>query len=491
MAETDTDKDRKEELAAAPSMEPVQGTVEVDIPIEVLWAFFSRADLWPRWNECFLWAKNRDLKWGHQLIWAFHPIRWWYPYYMPAMAKIVELEPQGPARKVTWEVTVLPGFYARHTYHLEDLGNGRTRFGSYEKAMGWSFHLMKAFWIAHFTFVKDRSLEGAKALEPIYRQTGKLDETTVPGNTGRVVRGLAMPMATSLVLGAAGAGTWFYASFMRQDVVELASGVRLVMGGGGNTLVVEGSREAMLVDTKFPPGANLLRAWVSENVRKPVKHVVSTHYHYDHTLGNDLYPDAALIAHQAVPDLMRGNEAHMVKKHPRGVANVLVGNEPMRLDLGEREVILFHPGNAAHTRGDLCVYLPREKILMTGDLFFFTYYPFFDLRRGGANLEGLIQSVRKLAADHPDAMVVPGHGPVARSSDLARYADYLQFLHDHATEGLQKGISEEQAAEQLDQEISKWGLSILPSFHDNQLTWATARSNVQDVYSLVRQAQGN
>ncbi|PTL85600.1 MBL fold metallo-hydrolase [Vitiosangium sp. GDMCC 1.1324] len=488
MAETDTDKGRKEELAAASSMEPVQGTVEVDIPIDVLWAFFNRADLWPRWNECFLWAKNRDLKWGHQLIWAFHPIRWWYPYYMPAMAKIVELESQGPARKVTWEVSVLPGFYARHTYHMEDLGSGRTRFGSYEKAMGKSFNLMKAFWVAHFTFVKDRSLEGARSLEPIYRQSGKLDETTVRGDPGRTARGLAMPMAASLALGAAGAGTWFYASFLRQEVVDLAPGVRMVMGGGGNTLVVEGSREALLVDTKFPPGANLLRKWVSDNVQKPVKHVVSTHYHYDHTLGNDLYPGADRIAHKAVPELMRRNEALQTKMHPLGVANVLVDENPMRVDLGDKEVVLFHPGTA-HTRGDLCVWLPKEKILATGDLFFFTYYPFFDLRQGGADLEGLIKAVRKLVATYPDAVVVPGHGPVARISDLARYADYLQFLHDQATEGLQKGIDEQQASRLLDGEISKWGLSILPSFHDNQLTWATSQSNVRDAFSLVKQTQ--
>jgi hypothetical protein len=62
---------------------------------------------------------------GRKLIWAFQPIRWYYLYKMFAIANIVNVESQS---KVTWEVTALPGFYARHTYHMEDLGNGRSRF---------------------------------------------------------------------------------------------------------------------------------------------------------------------------------------------------------------------------------------------------------------------------------------------------------------------------------------------------------------------------
>src|SRR5437879_6804637 len=96
---------------------------------------------------------------------------------MFAIATIVELEAR---KKVTWEVTALPGFYARHTYHMEDLGDGRSRFGSYEKAMGWSFHLFSWFWIPHFTFVKDCSLDGARTLERVYRAQGRLDSTTLP-----------------------------------------------------------------------------------------------------------------------------------------------------------------------------------------------------------------------------------------------------------------------------------------------------------------------
>ena len=117
------------------------------------------------------WVHNSDLQPGQELIWVFEPIRRWYLYKLPARARIVELESQ---HKVTWEVTFIPGFYARHTYSMEDLGAGRTRFGSWEKAMGPIFRLLRVFWLAHFVFVKERSLLGAQTLETIYREKGSL-----------------------------------------------------------------------------------------------------------------------------------------------------------------------------------------------------------------------------------------------------------------------------------------------------------------------------
>ena len=113
------EKSRERELARSADIVPVEGTVDVDVPASVLWEAFTRADLWPRWNRCMLWVRNRNLVRGRRLLWAFRPIRRWYPYVLPAVARIVEVKDR---RRVTWEVTALPGFYARHTYHVKDLG---------------------------------------------------------------------------------------------------------------------------------------------------------------------------------------------------------------------------------------------------------------------------------------------------------------------------------------------------------------------------------
>jgi hypothetical protein len=123
-----------------------------------------------------LWARNKDLVAGQNLVWVFEPIKPQYLYRMPAVARIAEVVPE---QRVTWEVLALPGFFARHTYHMTDLGDGRTRFGSWEQAHGPSFRLTQRFWLAHFTFVRDESLAGARRLERIYDQTHELNDRTL------------------------------------------------------------------------------------------------------------------------------------------------------------------------------------------------------------------------------------------------------------------------------------------------------------------------
>ena len=169
-------EDARAALAQADEMAPVEGTVDVDVPADVLWECFRVGEWWPRWNRCFYRVRNPDLVPGDPLVWVFQPIKPRYLYKMPATARIVEAEP-GTA---TWHVTALPGFFAQHRYQIEDLGGGRSRFGSWEQAMGGTFRATRRFWVAHFQFVLDHSLEGAKRLEEIYQREGVLDASTLP-----------------------------------------------------------------------------------------------------------------------------------------------------------------------------------------------------------------------------------------------------------------------------------------------------------------------
>jgi hypothetical protein len=142
---------------------PVEGYVELDMPVEEAWRIFMDVGGWPRWNRCFMWARvlGGKLKLGATIVWAFNPIRPRYLYKMPSIARIVEYEPH---RKVTWEVTALPGFHALHSYTFESLGPGRCRFGSWEVAEGVCYRLIRRFWLAHFRYVCRASIAGAKTL---------------------------------------------------------------------------------------------------------------------------------------------------------------------------------------------------------------------------------------------------------------------------------------------------------------------------------------
>jgi hypothetical protein len=141
---------------------PIDGTTDVALSAERMWEVFADVPGWRDWNPCMAWSRvsGGELKEGATLYWAFRPIRPRYLYRMPAVAKIVECEPE---RKVTWEASA-PGFHALHSYLFEPVGPDSSSFGSWEVAEGASYRLMRRFWLAHFRFVRDQSLAGARAL---------------------------------------------------------------------------------------------------------------------------------------------------------------------------------------------------------------------------------------------------------------------------------------------------------------------------------------
>ncbi|HEV3230027.1 MAG TPA: SRPBCC family protein [Solirubrobacteraceae bacterium] len=141
---------------------PIEGSVELGMPVEKLWTAFLEVERWPDWNPCIWRARIRPqpLGRGATLTWVFNPIRPWYPYKMPARAAIVEFEPHD---RVTWEVE-FPGFHALHSYRFAGLGSDRCRFGSWEVAEGPAYRAMRRFWLAHFRYVRDASLVGAERL---------------------------------------------------------------------------------------------------------------------------------------------------------------------------------------------------------------------------------------------------------------------------------------------------------------------------------------
>jgi hypothetical protein len=149
---------------------PVAGAVELEMSVERLWSVFSRVRSWPDWNPC-MWtatvsggptlAEGGPLAQGRQLIWAFNPIRPFLLYRLPVIARLVEVVERS---RVSWEVTVIPGMWALHTYWMEPVSDQRCRFGSWEVAEGPVYRVIRPFWQAHFTFVRDASLQGARAL---------------------------------------------------------------------------------------------------------------------------------------------------------------------------------------------------------------------------------------------------------------------------------------------------------------------------------------
>ncbi len=455
------------QLDESNDMSPVQGTVDIDIPPEILWQCFRDASLWPRWNACMFWAYNRDLVLGQKLIWAFEPLRWWYFYKLPGVANLIEVEEN---RKVTWEVVVMPGFYARHTYSIEDLGDGRARFGSWEKAMGPMFRALSFFWVAHFIFVKNRSLQGARLLESIYQRSGQLDQATLPPRRGwYVFQNLKALLGGSDIL--------------QFEIVSLAPDVWAVLGGGGNSLVVKNGAEVLIVDPKTSLYARRLKRWIERDLQAKVTTIIDTHYHFDHTRGNKLYPAARIIAHRTVPDAMLARDPDDWRDYPGAVPQPdNLFDQLLRLQFGSHEIEVNYAGQA-HTTGDVWVHVRggERDIIATGDFATLDHYAFFDTSDYGADVQGWIHAARDLATKFPDATFVPGHGPLATAQDLLQHVAYVAFLNKSVEGSRHDGLDESSAVRNID--LSSWNLSFAPIFHYG-LWFLSDNTNVRSVYRL-------
>src|SRR2546427_672922 len=145
---------------------------------------------------------------------------------------------------------------------------------------------------------------------------------------------------------------------------------------------------------------------------------------------------------------MRERDARWSQSYPAAVPSVFVDERnrdaahAMKLQIGGTEVLLFYPG-VAHTHGDLCVFVPKHNVLLTGDLVFLGYYPFIDTSPAGASLPGMATALRKLAQDFPGATFIPGHGPLARAQrrvrverDQSSRRDLKMSNHDQALQHL-------------------------------------------------------
>jgi pimeloyl-ACP methyl ester carboxylesterase len=180
---------------------PIVGWGDVEIPLDELWEAFADVERWPSWNRCIRQARVKDgpLRESATLAWTFRPIKRGYPYLLPARATIVEAERN---KRITWEVRA-PGLHALHSYLFAE-GPLGSQFGSWEIAEGWLYRALRPFWLAHFRFVRDASIEGAATLpgrRPRLIASGATDPAhppvvVIPGIDGQ--RGSVAPIIDRL-----------------------------------------------------------------------------------------------------------------------------------------------------------------------------------------------------------------------------------------------------------------------------------------------------
>lgn len=233
------------------------------------------------------------------------------------------------------------------------------------------------------------------------------------------------------------------------EVTTLAEGVHMLTGAGGNLGISTGKNGAVLIDDQFAPLTERILAAVAELGGAPPRFVLNTHWHFDHTGGNENLGRAGvfILAHENVRRRMSVEQVmeafgRTIPPSPPAALPSLTFTESTTLHWNGQTLRAFHVP-AAHTDGDTIVHFVEANVLHMGDVFFNRSYPFIDIGSGGS-YDGVIDAVeRALELCGESTRVIPGHGPLGDRSDLESYLAMLRTVRERVAERVEMGWSRE------------------------------------------------
>ncbi len=213
---------------------------------------------------------------------------------------------------------------------------------------------------------------------------------------------------------------------------KVADGLYMLEGAGGNLGVSVGDDGVFLIDDQYAPLTERIVEAVRQIDDGPIRFVLNTHWHSDHTGGNENLGKAGalIVAHDNVRQRMSVEQFftvwdRKVPPSPDGALPVVTFSESVTFHVNGDEIHAFHV-DPAHTDGDSMVYFRSANVLHMGDVLFNGGYPFIDVDAGGS-IRGMIAACdRALELTDAETRIIAGHGPMAVRSDLEAYRAMLQ-----------------------------------------------------------------
>ncbi len=225
---------------------------------------------------------------------------------------------------------------------------------------------------------------------------------------------------------------------------QLAPGVAVLFGAGGNIGVAHGEDGTVLIDDQFAPLTGKIQKAVTDLGATPVKFLINTHWHYDHSGGNENLGKAGAIimAHDNVRVRMAAGATvagNVIPPAPKAALPVITYADGLKLHLNGEEVRVIHMP-VGHTDGDSIIHWTKSNVIHMGDLFFFGMsYPFVDGSSGG-NVRGIVLAADKALAIADDkTQIIPGHGAVATKADLLKYRNMVAEIIGKVEAGIKAG----------------------------------------------------
>src|SRR2546427_7187058 len=238
---------------------------------------------------------------------------------------------------------------------------------------------------------------------------------------------------------------------------KVAGNVYVLFGSGGNIGATIGEDGIALIDDQFAPLAPKIKAALKQLSPAPVRFVINTHWHGDHTGGNAQFAEtAAILAHANVRKrLITGGKTAFIEFPPvSGKALPAVTfEEGLSLWWNGEEIRAIHPG-LGHTDGDTVIWFTKSNVVHMGDDYFAGMFPFVDLASGGSVVK-LVHSLDLILGQiPPDAKIIPGHRPATGAAELRNYRTML----DDVVATVKKALAAGKTVEQMKQEkiLAPW-----------------------------------
>jgi glyoxylase-like metal-dependent hydrolase (beta-lactamase superfamily II) len=248
-------------------------------------------------------------------------------------------------------------------------------------------------------------------------------------------------------------------------VQKVAGTVYMLTGAGGNIGVSSGEDGIVIVDDQFAPLAPKIREALHGITAKPIKFILNTHYHGDHTGGNAIFGhDAPIIAHENVRTRLAAGSKNLggvTPPAPKDALPVITFNDRATIHVNGEDIRAVHFPHG-HTDGDSIIFFPQSNVVHMGDDFFNGMYPFVDMDNGGS-VKGMLAAVDKVLATLPDdAKVIPGHGPLSDKAGLRAFGDVLRGTTKAVADALAAGKTLDQMkAENILAPWDAWGKGFI------------------------------
>ena len=252
------------------------------------------------------------------------------------------------------------------------------------------------------------------------------------------------------------AGVHSYGARQDFDTVEIQTekiteNIYMLTGKGGNIGLSAGEDCVFMIDDQYAPLTDKITAAIKIISDKPVEFVVNTHWHQDHTGGNENMGEqgAVIVAHENVRKRLGTDQfiaffGREVPASPEGALPVITFTRDLTFHLNGDRIDVFHL-NPGHTDGDAVIFFRESNVAHLGDTYFEGKYPFIDLSAGGS-INGMITAVEKiLPMLGDDTKIIPGHGPLSNKEKLQDYHDMLLSIRDQVKNLIEGGKTLEEA----------------------------------------------